>query len=229
MDKTLIQQIAYYDARAGEYDEWFHRTGRYDRGPELNQRWFADMQMLAVALDAFGPSGDVLEFACGTGIWTERLAQHADRITALDSSSEMLHRNQQRLGGRTDKVEYVRANIFEWEPPRQFDVSFFGFWLSHVPPDQFEAFWNLVRRALRPGGRFFFADSHYEPTSMAVDHSAQDRAQIISHRRINDGREFDIYKVFYEPDALERRLRVLGLNAAVFRTPTYFIYGYGTI
>lgn len=31
----LHHQIAYYRARATEYDEWFYRQGRYDRGPEV--------------------------------------------------------------------------------------------------------------------------------------------------------------------------------------------------
>lgn len=30
MDPTLQQQIDYYRARAGEYDQWFYREGRYD-------------------------------------------------------------------------------------------------------------------------------------------------------------------------------------------------------
>ena len=33
MDERLLQeQVDYYRARAGEYDEWFFRTGRYDLG-----------------------------------------------------------------------------------------------------------------------------------------------------------------------------------------------------
>lgn len=29
---TLQDMIAYYKARAGEYDEWFYRKGRFDFG-----------------------------------------------------------------------------------------------------------------------------------------------------------------------------------------------------
>ncbi|QFS50036.1 hypothetical protein [Nostoc sphaeroides] len=35
---VIQQQIEYYRARANEYDQWFYRTGRYDRGEELNQQ-----------------------------------------------------------------------------------------------------------------------------------------------------------------------------------------------
>lgn len=222
----LQHQIAYYRARATEYDEWFYREGRYDRGPEVNQRWFTEAQMVADALDAFQPSGSVLELACGTGIWTERLLRHADDITAVDASPEMLTLNQQRL--RSDKVSYIEADLFAWEPSRQFDVVFFSFWLSHVPPERFEDFWALVRRALRPDGRFFLVDSHCEPTSTALDHSPPDWNAITSIRRLNDGREFEIYKVFYDPPILQRRLERLGWNAVVSQTPEYFIYAHGS-
>src|SRR5579884_3468249 len=86
----LQQQIAYYRARAGEYDEWFLRQGRYDRGPGLNARWFAEVDEVRRALDAFAPAGSVLELAAGTGLWTEQLARHAARLTAVDSSPEAL-------------------------------------------------------------------------------------------------------------------------------------------
>lgn len=63
---VLRQQVDYYRARASEYDEWFLRQGRYDRGPELNTLWFGEVETVVAALDAFGPRGDVLELACGS-------------------------------------------------------------------------------------------------------------------------------------------------------------------
>jgi hypothetical protein len=60
-DSLLREQIAYYQARAGEYDEWFFRRGRYDRGPELNGRWFNEVDILRRALGSFKPAGDILE------------------------------------------------------------------------------------------------------------------------------------------------------------------------
>ena len=43
-DELLAEQVAYYQARAGEYDEWFLREGRHDRGPEWNRRWFSELE-----------------------------------------------------------------------------------------------------------------------------------------------------------------------------------------
>lgn len=80
-EDILAEQIAYYRARAGEYDQWFRRQGRYDRGAELNARWHAEAGQVRQALDRFAPAGRVLELACGTGLWTARLV--AERLARL--------------------------------------------------------------------------------------------------------------------------------------------------
>ena len=95
-DKFLTEQIEYYRARSNEYDEWFFRQGRYDRGAELNQLWFNDIETLRRAVDKFKPSGDILELACGTGIWTQFLVQYASRVTAVDASPEVMAVNKER-------------------------------------------------------------------------------------------------------------------------------------
>ena len=50
LDDLLRQQIEYYRERASEYDEWFLRQGRYDRGPERNAQWFAEIGEVSCAL-----------------------------------------------------------------------------------------------------------------------------------------------------------------------------------
>jgi demethylmenaquinone methyltransferase/2-methoxy-6-polyprenyl-1,4-benzoquinol methylase len=219
----LQQQIAYYRARAGEYDEWFLRQGRYDRGPALNARWFAEVEEVRRALDAFAPAGDVLEVAAGTGLWTEQLARHATRLTAVDSSPEVLALNRDRV--RSDAVEYVTADLFAWRPARRYDAVFFSFWLSHVPPERFEAFWALVRDCLAPGGRVFLVDSRRDASSTARDHVLPAAAATTLTRRLNDGRTFEIVKVFHEPDALAARLVSLGWDADLHATERFFLYG----
>ncbi|BAZ37103.1 hypothetical protein NIES4101_30240 [Calothrix sp. NIES-4101] len=50
IDNIIQQQINYYCARASEYDEWFYRQGRYDRGEEINKRWFQEVDIVKNAL-----------------------------------------------------------------------------------------------------------------------------------------------------------------------------------
>jgi 2-polyprenyl-3-methyl-5-hydroxy-6-metoxy-1,4-benzoquinol methylase len=220
----LSEQIAYYRARANEYDEWFLRQGRYDRGPELNARWQSEVTEVRVALDAFNLTGDILELACGTGLWTEQLTQTASSITAIDSSPEMIELNRQRLIGKKN-IRYVQTNIFDWKPDRQYDNIFFSFWLSHVPHEQFDAFWNSVRQALRPGGSIFVIDSLYDEQSTARNHHLPDKEATILERRLNSGEIYHVVKVFYTPDELTQRLALLGLQADLTQTSRFFLYG----
>jgi demethylmenaquinone methyltransferase/2-methoxy-6-polyprenyl-1,4-benzoquinol methylase len=113
---------------------------------------------LATALDEFRPAGDVLDLACGPGTWTQQLLRHAATVTALDAAPEMLARAQARIG--EGRVRFVPANVFEWTPELKYDLVFFGFWLSHVPPERLDTFWTLVRTCLKPNGRVFFIDDN---------------------------------------------------------------------
>jgi len=55
LTRTLADQRAYYAARAAEYDEWFNRQGRYDYGPDLNARWWAEIETERLARTAERP------------------------------------------------------------------------------------------------------------------------------------------------------------------------------
>jgi demethylmenaquinone methyltransferase/2-methoxy-6-polyprenyl-1,4-benzoquinol methylase len=210
----LSEQARYYRERAPEYDDWWFRRGAHDGGREANARWFEEAAELERELDRFRPAGDVLELACGTGLWTRHLVRHADRVTAVDASAEVIAINRERVPGDAH-VEYVQADLFAWRPERLYDVCFFGFWLSHVPDRLFDGFWETVRAALRPGGRVFFLDS-----------ARRDRPDTeTTVRRLADGREFRIVKRYHEPEALERRLAGLGWEIEVSGTAEHFVYG----
>lgn len=225
IEPLLAEQAHYYRERAGEYDDWWLRRGRYDHGEETNARWFSDVAEAQAALDRFEPAGEVLELACGTGLWTERLAAHADQVTAVDGSPEMLELCRARVG--EERVELVEANLFEWEPTRTYDVCFFGFWLSHVPDECFDAFWEKAGRALRSNGRVFFVDSSRHDLASAVDHKLSAPEDPTMLRRLANGREYRIVKQFYEPQLLQARLAALGWSIEVEATREFFIYGRG--
>jgi 2-polyprenyl-3-methyl-5-hydroxy-6-metoxy-1,4-benzoquinol methylase len=222
-ERLLAEQARYYCDRAAEYDDWWLRRGRYDHGHDANERWLADAGDVEAALEEFKPAGDVLELACGTGLWTRRLARHARRLTALDASAEVLALARERV--KDSRVTYVQADLFAWEPDPAYDVCFFGFWLSHVPEERFDVFWEKVKAALRPGGRVFFVDSLRSEFASAADHALPDAGAQTMRRRLANGREYRIVKRFYDPKALERRLTGLGFRAEVSVTPEFFLYG----
>src|SRR5580692_9980145 len=112
-DDLLAEQRSYYRARAPEYDEWWQRRGRYDRGEEQLLEWQSQVAVVEDTLASFGATASVLELAGGTGWWTERLARTADSLTVVDSSADALALNRGRVG-RSD-VNYVVADLFDWQ------------------------------------------------------------------------------------------------------------------
>jgi SAM-dependent methyltransferase len=203
----LDEQAAFYRAVAPEYDD--HALP------------FAGAGEVSQALDAFQPTGSVLELACGPGTWTAQLLRHATDVTAVDASAEMLGIASARVGQQ--RVRFVLADVFGWRPDRRYDVVFFGFWLSHVPAERFASFWSLVADCLQPDGRVFFVDDGYRTDEELIEgeHSP------VIQRRLTDGTAYRIVKVPHQPADLEQQLDRLGWHIKIHPTAGPFYWGSG--
>jgi demethylmenaquinone methyltransferase/2-methoxy-6-polyprenyl-1,4-benzoquinol methylase len=62
-------------------------------------------------------------------------------------------------------------------------------------------------------------------TSTAKNHVRPDRDAGVAERKLNDGSQYRIVKVFYDPGELGARLRKLGFASRIVHTPRYFIHG----
>jgi demethylmenaquinone methyltransferase/2-methoxy-6-polyprenyl-1,4-benzoquinol methylase len=224
-DALIADQIAYYRARAEEYDETMRQLGRYVSmggsvagrpGDEEGQ----ELATLLEALEASRPFDTVLELACGTGWWTQWLAQHARQVTAVDAAQEMIALNRERVDAAN--VRYILADVFSWKSDQKFDLVFFAFWLSHVPHDRFAAFWQVVGDSLAANGRVFFIDERGTEEARSMEERLEGEAVL---RELDDGRQFRAVKVFYEPSELEAKLRALGWNVEVRPAGHRFYWG----
>ena len=219
------EMLAYYEARAPEYDDWYLRRGRYERGPVHDAAWNAELDAAGRWLDALPIRGEIVELAAGTGWWSPLLASKGE-LSLYDAAPATLERARERL-----VAHHLRAHLHvrdAWaEPDRAVDAVFTGFWLSHVPRARLEVFLALVRRWLKPGGTFAFINSLRDPQSSAIDHPAP--VADASVRRLADGREFTIVKVYYSPDELAGALRTAGfVEPEVTTTGRFFLTGVAT-
>jgi ubiquinone/menaquinone biosynthesis C-methylase UbiE len=223
-DALRAEMLAYYEARAPEYDDWYLRRGRHAHGAIDDMAWQMDLDLASQWLDAQPLAGEIVELAAGTGWWSPLLAQKGE-LWVYDGADAPLDHARDRL-----LAHNLRAHLHvrdAWaEPDRQVDAVFAGFWLSHVPRDQLDAFLALARRWLRPGGTFLFIDSLADPRSATADHDRPEIAPDIQLRRLADGREFRVVKVYYKREALEEALRRAGFAAAEVRqTSRFFLLG----
>jgi demethylmenaquinone methyltransferase/2-methoxy-6-polyprenyl-1,4-benzoquinol methylase len=227
-DSIIEDQVAYYRARAPEYDDRLVELNQYMSlggtvgGPTDDPHGDREIASALEKLNRLLPVGHVLELACGTGWWTQWLARSAGLVTAVDAAPEMLALNRERVA--QSNVRYEQADLFSWRPHEQYDLVFFAFWLSHVPEDRFKAFWRLVEEALAPHGRFFFIDELRNRPDL--QHEEELGGGMVS-RRLKDGRTFRAVKIYHDPTELQRRLTGMGWDAVVESCGSYFYVGYG--
>jgi demethylmenaquinone methyltransferase/2-methoxy-6-polyprenyl-1,4-benzoquinol methylase len=203
MEPILTEQMAYYRARAAEYDATAY--------PQRER----DEARIAAVLSGLDVRGDVLELACGTGMWTQALARSAGTLTALDQSPEVIAVARRRC---PPTVRFELGDLLTWGSDATFDVVFFAFWLSHVPAELFDEFFGRVAGWLRPGGRAFFVD---EATSAAPQGELSGEIEV---RTLTDGTRHRIVKVYRDEPELAAALGALGWTTE-FRTDGAWIIG----
>jgi len=228
----IKEQKAYYQARAAEYDEWWERRGRYDLGPDGNKAWREEKEAVCRMVDALPLTGDILEFAGGTGFWTTYLARRARSVTVLDASAAMMEINRKKIedAGLLDRVAYQRVDIFSWTPSKTYDVAFAGFWISHIPADRLDGFLAVVAAALKPGGSFVALEGQpvrSQPQKQFIRLRSEKQGTVrvddsVEVRTLNDGSSFRIVKREIDPDDIVARLGRAGFRARCEMTARQF-------
>jgi ABC-2 type transport system ATP-binding protein len=101
-----------------------------------------------------GPLGDVVEFGCGSGFFTETLARHATKVLATDLSPGMLSYAEERL-----RAPNVAFQIDDCQgsslDTAAFDTAFLSLVLQFA---DHERTIGEMRRVLKPGGRLLIAN-----------------------------------------------------------------------
>jgi demethylmenaquinone methyltransferase/2-methoxy-6-polyprenyl-1,4-benzoquinol methylase len=176
---------AYYDRRAPEYDEWYRGVGRFAERDRPG--WEQEVEALGLALAALPPAR-TLDVACGTGFLTRRLP---GEVVGLDQSGTMLEEARKQV----PNARYVQGDalslpfedgVFE----RVFTAHFYG----HLELAERERFLAEARRLA--------------PELVVVDSALREDVQPEEgqERVLNDGSHWEVYKRYFEPDALAREL-----------------------
>jgi SAM-dependent methyltransferase len=190
---------AYYEVRAGEYDEWYEGEGVF--AARDRPGWGAEVDRV-LSLIAALPAARTLDVACGTGFLTRHLEGF---VVGLDASSAMVAIAQERLPNgvvvRGDALDLPFAD-------GAFDRVLTGHFYGHLPRAERERFLAEARRVA--------------PELAVVDSALRKgvAAEGYQERTLNDGSHHRVYKRYLSPADLEGEL-----SADVLHAGRWFVVG----
>jgi SAM-dependent methyltransferase len=102
-----------------------------------------------------GPGSRIVDFGCGPGLYTNRLARTGARVTGIDFSANSLAYARKKAAEDGLVIDYVEADYLEYEgAPESCDlISLIYCDICPLNPEQRARLLGLFRRMLAPGGR----------------------------------------------------------------------------
>src|SRR5262249_11200503 len=149
--RNVQQRVGAVPNEQGEF--WSRVARRYEEVVDLQiggkTRW-----MVRERVAREGRLGDLAEFGCGTGFYTQVLADGADSVAATDLSPAMLSLAQERITATSVKfqVEDCQATSF---PDQVFDTAFMSLVIHFTEPERTVA---EMYRIVKPGGTLIIAN-----------------------------------------------------------------------
>lgn len=163
----------YYEARAGEYDEWYLGQGRFAERDRPG--WRRGVEEIVDLVRGLHPAR-TLDVACGTGFLTRHLAGY---VVGVDRSPSMVAVARCRLVEGTAVVgDALHLPVADGS----FDRVFTGHFYGHLPPAERARF---LAEAARTAGELVVIDSAHRPGT---------QAEQFQERVLNDGSVHRVFK-----------------------------------
>ncbi len=211
--ETLM--VKYYADRAKEYERIYAKPERQE-----------DLQRLRDFLSRKFAGLSVLELACGTGYWTEVVAESALSVVATDINNEVLAIARAKPVD-PQKVAFRRADGYQL--PRmleRFTGGLAAFWWSHVPRARLRDFLDGFHRVLSPGARVVFIDNTYVEGSSTPISRTDAAGNTYQQRKLGDGSTHEVLKNFPTESELFRAVEGVAAEVEVRLLNYYWILNY---
>lgn len=201
----------YYARRAREYEDVYLK-------PERQQ----DLLMLRQKLPELLSGERVLEIACGTGWWTQCIAETAHSVLATDFNAEVLHLAAMKYYPAR-KVKFCRMDAYHPAVKTEsFSAALAGFWWSHVPRQKLRAFLENFHRFLRPGARVVVLDNTYVEGSSTPISRTDEFQNAYQMRTLSGGKAFEIMKNF--PTEIDVKQTLEGIADRLVLEPSQYYW-----
>lgn len=138
--------VSYYNQRAKEYEKVYQNPAEQ-----------VDLQTAEKIFQEIFANKTVLEIACGTGYWTERIAKTATSVFATDINESVIEIAKNR---EKENITFAVADMFDLTTDKKFDGLFAGFIWSHILLQDLDGFLQKVKNFLNPNGTIVFIDGN---------------------------------------------------------------------
>jgi len=200
----------YYDLRA-PYHDYYMSFKSHEQHKEL-------MAPVIAIVEPLIKNRNVLEIACGTGIWTATLADFAQKVTAADISPAALKIAAEKLA-EYNNIELIADDAYSLENTgRGFAAAFSSDWFSHIPRKSIAGFIKNLESRLTPGAPVIFLDMSHRPIFDEDPFEYDSHGNRVSRRSLPDGTEFDIIKNFFT------EAEIKGIFVEFDRTIEYYAF-----
>ncbi len=184
-----------------------------------------DLRRLREMLTELLAGRRVLEIACGTGYWTQHIAEVAQSVLALDVNEDLLKLAVARLRSFSNTALLLDDAFTLSTIADTFDAGFAAFWWSHVPRQQLPSFLDTFHAKLHPGALVIFVDSRRiegTPAPCRTDEAGN----TYERHHLADGTEHEIIKNFPPREELEQLLRPRSRLLTLHEFPRYWCATY---
>lgn len=207
----------YYAQRAAEYEAIYEKPERQADLLEITQR-----------LQTVFSKKLVLEIACGTGYWTQRIAETATSIHASDINDSVLQIAQSKVYPNNN-VQFDKANLYEIEPVSLHDALFGGFIWSHIKLEELTHFIQRINQLVPAGGQVVLLDNLFVPGSNTPIATQDAKGNTYQRRYLKDGTSHLVLKNFPDRASLAQVFIDKAQNFQYFELQHFWMIVYQTL
>jgi len=208
--------VSYYKDRAKEYEKIYSKPERQE-----------DLNSAATILQEIFADKQVLEIACGTGYWTEKIAATATTIVATDINETVID-----IAAKKDfykkQVSFELADIYNFPDHNKFESLFGGFIWSHILLQDLDKFLSTVNSLVAPGSTVVFMDNNFVEGSNHPITKKDENGNSFQTRKLEDNTTHLVLKNFPTEIFLRHKLKDISSTFKFIQLTYYWIICYTT-
>ncbi len=187
--------VTYYKSRAKEYEEIYFKPERQ-----------GELRKIEDILKDIFSGKTVVEIACGTGYWTERISLTAKSILATDINDSVLDVAQNKNYPQSNVI-FQNQNLFSFNPVKKFERLFGGFIWSHIKLQELDSFVDKINDLVLPGGTIVMIDNNYVEGSSTPVTDKDEFGNTYQTRKLKDGSSHVVLKNFPTKEFILEKLK----------------------